>query len=167
MPPHPSERLEKNLEPVILAHWHQRIANFNFSTTEFYARLRAVLEGGKYPGIRCKSVDLHEAGPLSAKRAYFRISREGLDFDICAAPFGKDYFVSWWLLSKDGCAAFLGVLAFLLPKKTYYQEDTAIMFRETIHGVVVGLLADILPPEDGVRRVLAFPDPTVVKSPLL
>ena len=33
----------------------------------------------------------------SGKRTYLRVSREGLNFDICAAPFGTGYFFSWWL----------------------------------------------------------------------
>ena len=35
----------------------------------------------------------------SAKREYLRMQRGKYAFDICAAPFGNGFFVSWWFTS--------------------------------------------------------------------
>src|SRR5262249_32254698 len=40
--------------------------------------------------------DWKEGGPLSASREYLRVTRQGLVFDICGAPFGTGFFVSLW-----------------------------------------------------------------------
>src|SRR5205814_777575 len=44
---------------------------------------------------------------LSAKRDYLRISYGRYSFDLCAAPFGRDYFFSWWLVQRQPDAALL------------------------------------------------------------
>jgi hypothetical protein len=48
----------------------------------------------KVPGLEISRVDFAEGGLLSDKRTYLRMTRERLVFDICAAPFGINYFYS-------------------------------------------------------------------------
>jgi len=78
---------------AILSHWYQLIENLQTSPKEFYASVerRQVLEAER------SRVDWRDGGPLSAKREYFRVKRKELALDICAAPFGTGFFVSWWL----------------------------------------------------------------------
>ncbi len=156
------------METAVLAHWHTRIEDFQLSTNEFYQRLQAALERRKYPEINFYSVQLNEGGALSARRDYLRVARGEYNFDICAAPFGTDYFVSWWLLEKPGCGClmFLGPFGAAMARKTtYYREDTAIVFRESVHAAVLEVLREIL--GDRSITVDKMPAPSIAKSPLV
>jgi hypothetical protein len=155
------------MESTVLAHWHTRVEDFQLSTQEFYQRLQQALEQRKYPQMNLYRLQLPEGGVVSPNRDYLRIHRGDLDFDICAAPFGTDYFISWWLLEKPGCGClpFLGILgASLARKTTYYQADTAIIFRESVHARVLEVLKDILGDKAQIEKL---PLPTVAKSSLL
>jgi hypothetical protein len=70
--------------------------------------------------VRPQRIDWSEGGLLTAKREYLRATYGRYSFDICAAPFGKDYFFSWWLTKRRsesallmGCGAMIGLLLVL------------------------------------------------------
>src|SRR5207248_3132002 len=70
--------------------------------------------------LRTERVEWKESGVLSDNRQYLRVSLSRFAFDICAAPFGKDFFFSWWLMERQpdatllvGCGAAIVFLAFL------------------------------------------------------
>lgn len=79
----------------ILKHWYTPVTCCHFSTNEFYSNLEREIATRELPGLEIKRIELSEGGMLSDKREYLRIKRERLVFDICAAPFGKDYFFSF------------------------------------------------------------------------
>jgi hypothetical protein len=62
--------------------------------------------------------------------------------------------------------AFVPFLGLFARKQTFYEEDTAIMFRETLHSAVLEVLRDIL-GEGSAVRVERMPPPTIAKSSLL
>ena len=76
----------------VLSHWYIPVPNFNASTVEFYTAVEKELNEQKVPGLEISRVDFSEGGLLSDKRTYLRMTRERLVFDICAAPFGTNYF---------------------------------------------------------------------------
>ena len=78
----------------VLSHWYVPVPSFSASTTEFYASVEKELQEQKVPGLEISRVDFSEGGLLSDKRTYLRMTRERLVFDICAAPFGTNYFYS-------------------------------------------------------------------------
>jgi hypothetical protein len=135
-------------ESVVLAHWYTRLDTFSFSTQEFYERLVAAISHRKIPNLKMSRVALSEGGLMSHSRDYLRIERGELSFDVCAAPFGIDFFVSWWVLDKPGCLSgcltvFLPFVGSLFRKTTYYKEDTAIIFREAVHQAVLETVDEI------------------------
>lgn len=83
---------------AVLSHWSTLIENFNTSSLGFYQAVEAALARREVPKAEHSRVEYKEAGLLSAKREYLRIRREKLVFDICAAPFGTGFFISWWLV---------------------------------------------------------------------
>jgi hypothetical protein len=126
----------------VLAHWYQRFDTFSMSTHEFYERLTAEIARREMPDVKLFRKDLPEGGFLSSDRDYLHARRGKYTFALCAAPFGIDFFVSWWLLEEPGCIR--GVLAFLFPnldlparEPTFYEEDTAETFRDCVHQAVV------------------------------
>lgn len=78
----------------VLSHWYVPVPSFSASTTEFYSAVEKELNEQKVPGLEISRVDFSEGGLLSDKRVYLRMTRERLVFDICAAPFGTNYFYS-------------------------------------------------------------------------
>ena len=190
----------------VISHWHQSVDGLSTSTLEYYAAVEKALREKEVAGLQIERVMANEAGILSAKREYLRVRYGRLMFDICGAPFGKDFFFSWWLLKRVphfalryGCVAMIvvpivllvfvaklglimgfiatavtlvvvvlvlqgvyaddwssiedaimaipviGVVyAKLVRPTTYYSEDTRIMFEDTVHRVVVQVVAGIL-----------------------
>jgi len=98
----------------VVSHWHYSIENFNTSTMEFFKAIEATLVIKQAP-VCPERIDYHESGVLSAKREYLRVSYARFSFDIGAAPFGNDFFFSWWMVRRVPDGSFmmgcLGVLA--------------------------------------------------------
>ena len=93
----------------VISHWHQSVDGLSISTLEFYASLEIALRDKEVADLRIERVFFNERGILSAKREYLGVSYGRLRFDICGAPFGKDFFFSWWLVKKTpGFAALWG-----------------------------------------------------------
>jgi hypothetical protein len=193
--------------PNVEGHWHTHIEGFSTSTLDFYSFVKEGIAKRKVPDLQITQVEWQESGLGSAKRVYLRVSRENLNFDICAAPFGNGYFFSWWLariprvlldlgfllaalvafgilvalcLKDDqdwsgGCLGFflapllffallfglgasvryadqgleptvlsMPITGFLYQlvfrPVTYFNEDTAIIFRDTVHAAVLEAL---------------------------
>jgi len=89
----------KRQPPLVLwSHWCKLIENLSFSPEEFYDRTTAGLVAREIPKLKEQRVRINEGGLLSTKRLYLRLKRERIVIDICAAPFGTGFFVSWRLL---------------------------------------------------------------------
>src|ERR1051325_5587696 len=78
----------------VLSHWYTAVPKFTAATQDFYAAVENQLKEQQVPGLEISRVEFSEGGLLSDKRAYMRMTRERLVFDICAAPFGTNYFYS-------------------------------------------------------------------------
>ncbi len=78
----------------VLSHWYAPVPNYNASTEEFYAAVEQELKAQQVPGLQVSRVDFAEGSVVSAKRTYLRLTRDRLVFDVCAAPFGVNYFYS-------------------------------------------------------------------------
>jgi hypothetical protein len=206
-------------KPQVEGHWHSLIEGFSTSSLDFYELVKAGLARREIPDLKISQVEWKQGGLGSGKRVYLRVSREGLNFDICAAPFGTGYFFSWWLarisralldllfivlclfvgfllyrsMSGDseggepspGCAGlllrpllFFGLLlalgffvrygdrgleptvlsmpitgffyGLIFRPVTYFNEDTALMFRESVHHAVMEAI-DQVTTAQGVR----------------
>lgn len=94
-----------------LSHWYTLMENFQASPMDFYTSVETAIQKREVPNCELSRVDWREGGVLSAQREYLRVSRGRHNFDICAAPFGNGFFVSWWL---SGTQSSLGPLALLL-----------------------------------------------------
>lgn len=85
------------IDPV-LARWHRLVDGLQASPKAFYARVEERVEQRQIPQLKVSRTHWPEAGALSSAREYLRLERLGYRFDICAAPFGRGFFVSWWLV---------------------------------------------------------------------
>ena len=202
--------------PQVAGHWHGYIEDFSTSALDFYVLVQDGIARRAIPDLTISRVEWKESGAGSGKRIYLRVSREGLNFDICAAPFGTGYFFSWWLariplVLQDlvvlfgvclvsgfvlrssffafsrgaGCfGAVLGLFIYfgllfgfgaavrygnlgaeptilsmpitgflyglVFRPATYFNEDTALMFRESVHNAMMEAI-DAVTSAQGVR----------------
>jgi hypothetical protein len=127
-----------------VSHWNGMVEGLHISPLEFYGAVEQAIERWQIPDTRRERVDWREGGLLSAKREYLRVRRGEYVFDICAAPFGAGFFVSWWLGEFKGCVTAFPFLNFLfrwlVKPKTYYAIDTAYMFKGAVHACVTNVL---------------------------
>lgn len=149
------------MDSVVLSHWHQRFEDMQLSAMDFYQLLYEHIKEVKMPGISLFRVTYAETGLLSARREYLRIQRGEYFFDICAAPFGKNFFISYWLSEVSGCLiAFIALIPLIGPrwarwllKKTFYQQDTEIMFKETVQALLRDAINNVSDSGRGLRRL--------------
>jgi hypothetical protein len=96
----------------VISHWHQLFENFQASSLEFYSSVEKALEARSVPELHSARIEHKEGNLASAKREYVRMHRGKHAFDICAAPFGTGFFVSWWLTEPPLPFAILYTLGF-------------------------------------------------------
>lgn len=133
------------------SHWNTLIDNFNFSTKEFYHLLEEEFKSHGISNIIISEVKLKEGNMLSSKRLYLRMEWRDYQYDICGAPFGKGFFISWWLLYKGSILQVLieripifgAWLSKILFPKTYYTIDTASMFMTYAQSSVLKVMDDM------------------------
>lgn len=131
--------------------WNTLIDDFSFSSIEFYKLLKDELSTQGVNNIDIENVKLKEGNIFSSKRKYLRVTWKDYQYDICAAPFGKGFFLSWWLLYKKSLLQiiickipFVGAwLENLLFPTTYYRIDTASMFMSYAQQSVLNVLDSI------------------------
>ena len=109
----------------VISHWHHSLEDFTTSGAEFYRSVEATLKAKEAPAVTTQMVEWRESGILSASREYLRISYGRYSFDLCAAPFGRDYFFSWWLVKRQPDAALLfgclGIIAMPIALAGFVQ----------------------------------------------
>ena len=131
-------------------YWGQYF-DFTFSTQAFYSDVTTKVKEQQMPGVGISRTEYHETNMLSESREYLRIEREKDVFIICAAPFGKGFFVSSRKgnlpgLRQKALAAIPVVgayLAYAFFKKTYYKVDTQNMFTSAVHDIVLDIVGKI------------------------
>ncbi len=88
----------KTRKAVEYARWSHLFRKSRFSPLEYYAAVEEVMARKRIPELRMGRVTWKERGLFSARREYLRIERGRYVYDICAAPFGVDFFFSSWLV---------------------------------------------------------------------
>jgi hypothetical protein len=63
---------------------------------EFYKQVEVAVGKRLIPDTVIERVEYREGGVFSGVRQYLRVRRRREVFDVCGAPFGNDFFFSWW-----------------------------------------------------------------------
>lgn len=121
----------------VLGHWHALIEGLQVSPKEFYAAVEPAIVRREIPEATPSRVDWREAGFTSARREYLRLSRGRHRLDICGAPFGNGFFVSWWLAELRPSAAIPTLVALGATVFGWY------FFRSTF-GLLGGTFATLV-----------------------
>jgi len=154
-------------------HWHHHFENFNYSSKDFYGAIAQAVREKEIPGVSMQMVTYAEGGLFSMNREYLRITRNRMIFDVCAAPFAKGFFVSWW---QSSLPTLREVLIALIPSlgktkfrygrdRTYFEIDTENMFKDSFHESIVKAV-DAITTAKGLRK-LSAEDRLVMMEPVL
>jgi hypothetical protein len=84
----------ENKRGVLVSHWIFSAAEFSVAPAEFYDTVNKQLSARKFPSVEMSRVEFAEGGLMSDQRLYLRFMRERLAVDVCAAPFGTEFFFS-------------------------------------------------------------------------
>lgn len=140
--------MAKVMPTAIVSHWNHMFPAFDQSSHEFYQSVEGRVGAENLKEIKTERIILSESGIFSNKREYLQVRRASHVFHICAAPYGRNFFVSWWLGEIDsGFWAWIagipivGMIAtrFLKPM-TYFKADTAGIFQALVHGAIMETL---------------------------
>ncbi len=139
-------------ESIPFAHWYHLIEGLQESSQKFYSSLEQSVQSRQIKGVKHSRIEYREGSIFSGKREYLRVRWKEYIFDICAAPFGNSFFISWWLGETPGALkALLFAIPFLGPllartfkPMTYYQLDSTLMFQESIHLAVLEVVDQIM-----------------------
>jgi len=129
---------------TIHSHGYQHFESLQLSAQEFYDTLENMIKEYQYPNVQCKNEELKEGGMFSAKRKYFSIYWKRHQYLVCASPFGKSFFISWW--HREGAstgekfASLFGpvgkFIANKMENKTLFEVDAQLMFINCISSIV-------------------------------
>lgn len=136
----------------IISHWSQLIEGLQETPQNFYTQLEAAIKNRNLPDVKLSRVDHKEGGMLSAKREYVRVRRKELIFDVCSAPYGNGFFVSWWLGERpSGFQSLFLMIPLIGPlfvskfkPETYYKTDVMLMFQSAINTAVQEVLDQVI-----------------------
>ncbi len=157
--------------PFVFSHWFHLTENLQESSQQFYGLVEGAVKQRNLPEVRLSRIDYREGGIFSAKREYLRVERKEHVFDICAAPFGNGFFISWWLGETTTAlwdillmVPFIGTwLMNVVRPTTYYRLDTALMFQESVHSAILEVL-DKITNEKGLRALSELERKPILKE---
>jgi hypothetical protein len=134
----------------ILSHWTHSFPYFNLSSDVFYKQAETIIKDHQMPDVKIERAKHKEGGIFSASREYLRIKRGDLVVDLCAAPFGRDFFISWWMYETESgmrnLLKFTKVGEFLserAAKRTFYEADEEAMFKGCVHDCVIEAISKV------------------------
>jgi hypothetical protein len=135
----------------LLNHWNILIPRLSYSSKEFYETLTNKLNEHGVRNLKVKVIEKNTGSVLSGKRLYAEVSFDDYIYDVCAAPFGKSFFVSYWmhfeLRKREKIVLgipFVGarLLKVFFPM-TYYRMDTSSMFHALMHEIITEMVDEL------------------------
>lgn len=147
-----------NKPKEILSHWHRYFDEVPFTPQSFYKAVEETIKAKALPNVICSRIVYPEGGIFSANREYLRVQCKAYIFDICAAPFAKGFFVSWWMGElPDTRTNFLSHLpvigrVFTKRKKTFFELDNENLFKDSV-STVVRMTFETMTENKGLRKL--------------
>jgi hypothetical protein len=157
----------KSKQADVLSHWYTPVPHFTTPTQDFYAAVEKELKEHQVPALDISRVEFSEGGLLSHKRQYLRLTRERLVFDICAAPFGTDFFFSCRFAELPAQVSLLAFVVFFFSfMALLYFSFNVLGFWSSIIFWSVVLVAQAYILRNAVSLGLNDLDAWLLKQPL-
>lgn len=146
----------------IISHWSHMFPGLDQSSDDFYREIEERVTSEGLREIKIERITLSEGGIFSNKRQYLQVRRGEHVFHLCAAPYGRNFFVSWWLGEvESGLWAWIAEIPYVgyfvnrfLKPMTYFKIDTAGIFQTLVHGSITKTL-DGWVEAKGIKPLLA------------
>lgn len=143
----------------LLNRWNVLIHGLHYSSKDYYQKLENILKKENVTGLEITTKNISTGGILSSKRLYAHISYDGFVYEVCAAPFGNSFFVSYWMSGADSKLKNALARIPLLGKRivnifypeTYYRADTSAMFHTLLHETIIALTDEIAEEHNAER----------------
>jgi hypothetical protein len=150
----------------VISHWHHTFDRTHFSVQEFYAATSQAVADRKVPGAERFRVTHDERVFLSAEREYLRVTWRQQTFDICAAPYGEGFYVSWWFVERT---TRLRRLLMRIPGvKLWYEGKTyhILDLEETVSDLVHACVLESVDAMTGTRgSTLSEAERAIIRLP--
>lgn len=138
-------------KPIVHQWWYVVLLDFEASTEELYVAIEQDLAAREVQGLDLSRIEYAEGGILSAKRAYLRMQRERLLFDVCSAPFGTSWFFSCRFSEKPLTLRLYHLLAMLLLLGAFWFSYVQlfgfvtgnVMFGATFLGIILAMVCAV------------------------
>lgn len=140
-----------------LNHSYRHFADLQLSAQQFYTDLEAAIKSYQFPDVIISRRAMFENGIFERRREYLCVSRGELYFYVCAAPYGKSYFISWWFQHyRDWFWDWLFRVEWIRRmfenrEDTMFKADTRIMFESSLDRIISELAAAVQ-PHHGTRK---------------
>lgn len=143
--------LFRRKKPIVHQWWYVVLLDFEASTEEFYSAIEQDLAAREVQGLELSRIEYAEGGILSAKRAYLRMQRERLLFDVCSAPFGTSWFFSCRFSEKPLTLRFSDLLLMALALGAFWFSYVQLfgfftgnlMFGATVLGIILAMICAV------------------------
>jgi hypothetical protein len=141
-----------------IGHWYKLIEGLHTSPSELYTSVERVLLSWKISDANSSRVDWKEAGTFSANREYLRMSRGKYVVDICGAPYGNGFFVSWWLAETTPSPIGPSIVTLAVILLLFYSLGILGGIVALVFGfIAVGGIISSSPEEEWVSYPLVVP----------
>ena len=141
----------KPKQPVVHKWWYVVQLDFEASTEEFYSAIEQDLAARELQGLELSRVEYAEGGLLSAQRAYLRMKRERLLFDVCSAPFGTSWLFSCRFSEFPITIRLWEIFALVLALGAFWFSYVElfgfltgnVMFAATVIGMILAMVCAV------------------------
>lgn len=139
--------------------WSVLYPNMNFDPEDFYQKIVDILNKHEVPNFYHRHRTFKQGGVVSNSRLYLEVSRGEYIYHICGAPWGTDFFFSWWQRKRYSPIERLfintPVLGPIIKRMnetgTYYKLDTDAAFNASVQHAVQEAVNEITDANGGRR----------------
>lgn len=143
-----------------IGNWCVLYPNMNYDPEEYYQKVVEILAKHEVPNFHSRHRTFKQGSVVSSQRLYLEISRGEYIYHICGAPWGTDFFFSWWQRKRYSPIERLFVKIPVLgpiikamnETATYYKLDTDAAFNASVRHSVQEAINGITDAK-GLRRL--------------
>lgn len=124
---------------LVHSHHSHHFEDFQMSAQEFYQTLKDIIFKKSFPNVEMHVSAFSTGGILDPYRDYLEIRSDNHIFYVCAAPYGKNFFISYWLkdTEEDFTEMLIRKIFGGVPQKSFFEIDSETMFVESIKKAIM------------------------------
>jgi hypothetical protein len=133
----------------VISRWKTFFDAFSIEPSEFYALLEKRLLERNLQNVSISETSYWESSIVGPGRLYLKISRNQVQFNVCAAPVSTGFFFSYWqtsdfTLPQKILMAIIGVdRAQKMMGTTFFRIDVEDMHMSIIHQCVIETVEEV------------------------